>query len=92
MSHLYNLLNNINRNNGGNNILSLIYQAKQMQNNPGQVLDILLYNNKIDQQQYNELQQYKNNPWQVFNYLMNHGNSNELNQAQQTADQYRGQF
>lgn len=89
----YTAFNNLMRQNQStNNIMSLIQQAKQMENNPGQILDILMQKGKINQQQYNELQQYKNNPQQVVYYLMNHGNIGPMNQAQQTAGPYRGQF
>lgn len=69
--------------NSGNGLINLIRQYKQIQNNPGAILDILLQNGKINQQQYNELQSVRNNPQQIFNYLSQHGNASQLNMAQQ---------
>lgn len=88
----YNRFNNMMNHNQYNNIFGLINQAKQLEKNPGQILDILIQNGKIDQQQYNELQEYKSNPQQIFNYLINHGNAMQLNQAQQKAGPYRNQL
>lgn len=44
------------------------------------ILDILLQSGKINNQQYNELQPYKNDPQQIASYLMNSGNANKLNE------------
>lgn len=76
---------NQNRNNQSNN--NLLNQYLQLLKNPSGILDILMQNKKIDQQQYNDLQQYKNNPQQIANYLIQHGNANQINQAQQLAGQ-----
>ena len=55
--------NNTQRNNTGNNgLLNILNQYKQIQNDPGKILDILLNNGKISQQQYNDLQPMRNNP------------------------------
>ena len=67
-----------------NNIIS---QLMSLRNNPGGILDILLQNNKITQQQYNELQPYKNNPEAIGRYLINSGFSKEISNAEQTANQ-----
>ena len=74
--------NNINRQNISN-------QYKQLLNNPGQILDILLQNGKINRQQYNDLQVYRNNPEQIVRYLVNNGNATQINQSQQIANQLK---
>ena len=66
-----------------NNILS---QLAMLRNNQGAILDILLQSGKITQQQYNELQPYRNNPEMIGRYLINNGRSAEINQAQQEAN------
>lgn len=73
--------------NQGNNIIS---QLAMLKKNPGAILDILIQNGKINQQQYNDLQQYKNNPEMIGKYLINSGKANEINQAEQTANQQFG--
>ena len=79
--------NNTQRNNTGNNgLLNILNQYKQIQNDPGKILDILLNNGKISQQQYNDLQPMRNNPQQIVNYLSQHGNANQINQASQFAN------
>ena len=81
MANLFDQFKNISaptrmqQNNNGMNILSMY---KQVQNNPGMIVDILLQNGKINQAQYNDLQAYKNNPQMIVNYLLKNGNS-ELN-------------
>ncbi len=81
---LFNKFGNRNYNQPrGNNILAQLIQAK---NNPGYILDILLQNNKINQQQYNELQPYKNNPEMIGRYLINHGKAEEINRAEYDAN------
>lgn len=50
-----------------NNILS---QLMSLRNNPGGILDILLQSGKINQQQYTELQPYRNNPEAIGKYLI----------------------
>ena len=72
--------------NGGPNI----YQQIQMiQKDPGSILDILLQLDKINQQEYTQLQPYKNNPQEIYNYLMNHGHSNELGAAQNVVGNFQ---
>lgn len=61
-----------------NNMINMLTMYKQVQNNPGMIVDILLQNGKINQAQYNDLQAYKNNPQMIVNYLLKNGNS-ELN-------------
>lgn len=74
-NNLFNKFGNIgNRVGGSGNILS-------------HILDIMLQNGKINQKQYADLQQYKNNPEAVVNYLINNGRGNEISQAQQLANQ-----
>ena len=70
-------------NSPSNNIIS---QFLRLKNNPGEILDILLNNGKISQQQYNELQPYKNNPEMIGKYLISHGNSDAINHAEQIAN------
>lgn len=76
--------NNQVNNSGG--IIGALRQYRQLQNDPGAILDILLHNGKINQQQYNELQPMRNNPQQIVNYLAQHGNASQINQAQQIAN------
>ena len=70
----------------GNNTGGIRSQLAQLKNNPGYILDILLQNKKITQQQYNELQPYKNNPEAIGKYLINSGKGNEIHQAEQLAN------
>lgn len=64
-------INNVGNNqNNQSNILS---QLAKLKNNPGEILDILLQNGKINQQQYNELLPYKNRPELIGQYLLNNG-------------------
>lgn len=69
--------------NQGNNLVNILRQYKQIQKDPGAILDILFQHGKINQQQYNELQPMRNNPQQIVNYLSQHGNANQINQVQQ---------
>ena len=84
---LFNRFGNMSNNvgNGGGNISS---QIAQIQKNPGVILDILMQSGKINQQQYNDLQQFRNNPQGIVNYLMNNGNPNQMNQMQQLVNQF----
>lgn len=78
---------------GGGGIWNVINQYRQIQNDPGKILDVLLNNGKINQQQYNDLQPIRNNPQQIINYLSRNGsNANQLNQASQFANQIAGQI
>ena len=65
------------------NILS---QYAMLKNNPGSILDILLQNGKINQRQYYELQQFKNNPEAIGKYLINSGYGQEITQAEKIAN------
>ena len=67
--------NNISNsvNNNQNNKLNILSQLAKLKNNPGEILDILLQNGKINQQQYNELLPYKNRPELIGQYLINNG-------------------
>lgn len=71
-----------NNNNNGNIISQLLM-------NPGAILDIMFQNDKINIQQYNDLQQYKNNPQAIFQYLLNNGKSTELRRAEIIASQVK---
>ena len=82
------LYNKFGGNRQPNNILS---QLIQVQKNPAAILDILLQNGKINQQQYNDMKPFGNNPEQIVNYLVQHGNSNQINQATQMANQINTQ-
>ena len=84
---LFNKFGNNNASRGGG-LLNILNQYKQIQNDPGKILDVLLNNGKINQQQYNELQPMRNDPKQIFTYLSQHGNANQLNQAQQMASAF----
>ena len=81
---LFNRYGNMNNYNGATNIFS---QLAMLRKNPAMILDILLQNGKINQQQYNDLQQFKNNPEMIGKYLINNGMRNEINHAQQVANQ-----
>ena len=83
-NNLFNRFGNMQRNTNGDNILAQLARIKQ---DPGSILDIMLQHGKINQQQYNELQQYRNNPEMIGRYLINNGRANEINQAQQIINQ-----
>ena len=74
-----------NQNNG---LIGILNQYKQIQNDPGKILDVLLNNGKISQQQYNDLQPMRNNPQQIVNYLSQHGNADQINRASQLMQQF----
>ena len=61
-------------------------QLMSLRNNPGGILDILLQSGKINQQQYTELQPYKNNPEVIGKYLINRGFGGAISNAEQTAN------
>lgn len=82
--------NNTNNSYGG--LLNILKQYRQLQNDPGSILDILLNNGKINQQQYSELQSVRNNPQQIVNYLSQHGNAGQLNQVQQFVNNVQNQI
>ena len=81
-----NLSNNMNNLDSGSNIMN---QLKQCQQDKGAILDILLQNGKINQQEYNDLQQYKNNPQQIVQYLAGRNQiyANQINQIVQGLNQ-----
>ena len=79
-NNLFNRFGNTPRQNNSNNILAQLAQIKK---DPGAILDILLQNGKISQQQYHDLQPYKNNPEAIGKYLINSGKGSEINQAEQ---------
>lgn len=84
-NNLYNRYGNGNMyKNPGEDIKS---QLMRLKNNPGQILDILLQSGKINRQQYNDLQLYRNDPRQIVQYLVNNGKATQINQAQQLAQQ-----
>ena len=92
---LYNMINNAVRPTQpqpqqNNNPLNLLAQIRQIQQNPGMLLDMMLQNGKITQEQYQEMQPIKNDPQKCAQYLFNHGYANELNQAQQQVNNMRG--
>ncbi len=89
---LFNMLNRQSSNsyNYQTNKPNIFNQLAMVNKNPGLILDILLQNQKINQQQYNELQPYKNNPVLIGQYLINNGRSNEINMAQQEANEKFG--
>lgn len=82
--------NNTNNSYGG--LLNILKQYRQLQSDPGSILDILLNNGKINQQQYSELQSVRNNPQQIVNYLSQHGNAGQLNQVQQFVNNVQNQI
>lgn len=70
--------------------MAILNKYRNLQNNPGIILDELLNNGKITQQQYEELQPYRNNPEAIGRYLVRHGAASQINQAQQVANQIGG--
>ena len=80
---------NVMQNNMNNNFSNILSQLRQLQNNPGKILDILYQKGKINQMQYNDLQSIKNNPYEIVRYLSMHGNQNAINQASQDASQLK---
>lgn len=84
---LFNRFGNTQPRGNGNGLLNILNQYKQIQNDPGKILDVLLNNGKINQQQYDELQPMRNNPQQIVNYLSQHGNASQINQASQMISQ-----
>lgn len=87
IGNMFNNLNNMSMGNNQNGITNIIGQLRQCQQNPGVILDILAQSGKINQQQYNDLQQYKNNPQQIANYLITNGYGNQINQIIQQLNQ-----
>lgn len=53
------------------NVMNMIQQIRQMQQNPNQLASLLLNNNKITREQYEEIKNY--NPQQIGEYLMKTG-------------------
>ncbi len=82
-SSLFQRFGNARPQNINNNLAS---QIAMLKNDPGSILDILIQKEKITQQQYNELQQYRNNPEAIARYLLNSSRGNEIQQAIQTAN------
>lgn len=87
-----NSINNNSSNVGNGGLLGILRQYRQLQRDPGAILDILFQHGKINQQQYNELQPMRNNPQQIVNYLTQHGNANQINYAQQIANSATNQL
>ena len=82
-NNLYNRYGNGNTyKNSGEDIKT---QLMRLKNNPGWILDILLQRDKITQQQYNDLQKYRNDPQSIVQYLINNGKASQINQAEQLA-------
>lgn len=75
-SFIKNKLNGAGMNNNNNNFYDQLQMVKR---DSGAILDILLQNEKINNQQYMELQPYRNNPAMIVNYLMNHGYADQIN-------------
>ena len=80
---LFNRFGNMGKRNPQNNLVS---QLMSLRSNPGGILDILLQNGKINQQQYSELQPYRNNPEAIGKYLISYGKGAEISNAEQTAN------
>ncbi len=53
-----------------NGSTSLAQDMKQVERDPGSILEILYRKGKINQQVYNELQPYRNNPEYIGKYLL----------------------
>lgn len=56
-----------------NNALNVANIVNQVRTNPAQLPQLLLNNNRINQQQYNDLQQFNGNINQIANYLVANG-------------------
>ena len=80
---------NTQYNNRGSQNENILSQFARLKNNPGEILDIMLRNGKINQQQYNDLQLYRDNPEAIGKYLINNGMGGDINRAQQVANQYK---
>lgn len=88
---MFNNINDVNNVPVQNNGINFMSQLKQCQQNPGTIIDILAQANKITPDQYQELQQYKNNPQQIAQYLINNGYGNQINQLiQMVSNQFGG--
>lgn len=81
---LFNILGGRINNSPVGNIMNQYMQLKQ---DPGKILDLLFQNGKINMQQYNDLQPYRNNPQAIVNYLSMNGNANQINTAENLANQ-----
>lgn len=81
--------NNQQRNIQQRNNQNIISQLMSLRKNPGGILDILFQSGKINQQQYNELQPYKNDPEAIGRYLINNGWSDQIKQSEQLANQLK---
>ena len=81
---LFNMLGGRINNSPVGNIMNQYMQLKQ---DPGKILDLLFQNGKINMQQYNDLQPYRNNPQAIVNYLSMNGNANQINTAENLANQ-----
>lgn len=81
---LFNMLGGRINNSPVGNIMNQYMQLKQ---DPGKILDLLFQNGKINMQQYNDLQPYRNNPQAIVNYLSMNGNANQINNAENLANQ-----
>ena len=66
---------------------NIMNQYMQLKQDPGKILDLLFQNGKINMQQYNDLQPYRNNPQAIVNYLSMNGNANQINTAENLANQ-----
>lgn len=66
---------------------NIMNQYMQLKQDPGKILDLLFQNGKINMQQYNDLQPYRNNPQAIVNYLSMNGNANQINNAENLANQ-----
>lgn len=80
--------NNHNATNTNNGLLNILNQYKQIQNDPGKILDVLLNNGKITQQQYSDLQPIRSDPRQIVEYLSQHGNADQINRVAQLLKQF----
>ena len=77
---------------GGGNTPNIYQQIQMLQRDTGAILDILAMSGKINQQQYSELQPYKNDPQKMVQYLINNGRADEIGKAQQDANNLLGNY
>lgn len=76
------------------NAMQMIAAFKRVQNDPSQLADILRQNNRINDQQYQELKRCNGNPEQMGRYLLQSGimNQQQINNLQNLIPVFNGLF
>lgn len=57
----------------GNNMMQIVNMARKVQKDPSQLPKILLDNNRISKEQYEQLLNYNGNPQAIGEYLVQNG-------------------